>query len=170
VEFDDSDESDEGMDLADVVAAPVATNVIVIEGIDDALSAVAFEAIARDALYKSGARPLTIVHARGQMWVRMEGVAGGQRALGGLGSLWPELRLGYRADEDFEETAFTTDQWLRPDEMEGVEESTPPLETTSPSGASALDSAAAQESKGSSTRLSSSNEDLLMHSTVALST
>ncbi|KAJ7355476.1 hypothetical protein DFH08DRAFT_954952 [Mycena albidolilacea] len=95
MEFDDSDNSDEGMDLADVVAGPVATNVIVVEGLDDALSAVAFEAIARDTLYRSGARPLTIVHARGQMWVRMEDAAGGQRALRGLGSLWPELRLGY---------------------------------------------------------------------------
>ncbi|KAJ7351560.1 hypothetical protein DFH08DRAFT_806279 [Mycena albidolilacea] len=115
VKFDDSDDSDEGMDLADVVAAPVATNVVVIESLDDMFSAVAFEAIARDALYRSGARPIAI---------------------------------------DFEEeTAFTTDRWLRSDEMEEVEENTPPL-----------------ENQDLSARPDSSNEDSRAQLTVAIST
>jgi hypothetical protein len=171
VKFDDSDDSDEGMDLADVVAAPVATNVVVIESLDDALSAVVFEAIARDALYRSGARPIAIVHARGRMWLRMEDATEGQRALGGLGSLWPEIRLEYRTDKDFEEeTAFTTDRWLRAAEMEEVEENTPPLVTTRPSNVSALDSAAAPENQDLSARPGSSNEDSHAQLTVAVST
>jgi hypothetical protein len=56
-----------------------------------------------------------------------------------------ELHLRYRADKEFEEeTAFTTDRWLLLDEMDGIKEDTPPLVVTSPSGASALDSAAAR--------------------------
>jgi hypothetical protein len=101
----------------------------------------------------------------------MVDAAEGQRALGGLGSLWLEIRLGYQVNEDFEEEmAYTTDRWLRPDEMEGVKEGNPPLVMTSPSDASTLDSAAAQEDKNSSARSSSPIEDLHPLSTVALST
>jgi hypothetical protein len=96
-----------------VAPAPVVTNVGIMDGVDIALSAVAFEALARDALHQGGVRPLAIVHARGPMWLRMEDATAGQRALGGLRSLGPELRLSYRVDEDFgEETGYTTDMWL----------------------------------------------------------
>jgi hypothetical protein len=69
------------MDLVDMVPAPVATNIVIVEGLDNTLSAVALETIVRDALYRSGARLLAIVYARGQMWLRMTDAAEGQQAL-----------------------------------------------------------------------------------------
>ncbi|KAJ7326338.1 hypothetical protein DFH08DRAFT_816675 [Mycena albidolilacea] len=149
VKFDDSDDSDEGMDLADVVTAPVATNLVVVAGLDDTLSAIVFEAIARDVLYRSGARPLAIVHARGQMWVRMEDAAGGNARSGD----WDLYGRGYALDI---ERRRTLKKRRYSPQIDGYVR-------TRWKGA-------AQGNKGSSTCPSSLDEDLLTHSMAALST
>ncbi|KAJ7363861.1 hypothetical protein DFH08DRAFT_949493 [Mycena albidolilacea] len=129
-------DSDDGMGVDDAEPAP-----IVVDGVDSTLGAVGFEALARDALYRNGARPLAIIHARGRMWLRMEDAAAGQRALGGLRSLGPELRLSYQPNDNFdEETAYTTNIWLNSSEGVGFDE-TVSLEirmASAPEGAAAI--------------------------------
>ncbi|KAJ7355480.1 hypothetical protein DFH08DRAFT_803488 [Mycena albidolilacea] len=134
-------DSDDSMDVDNAEPAPIVTNVVVVDGVDSTLGAVGFEALARDALYRNGTRPLAIIHTRGRMWLRMEDAAAGQRALGGLRSLGPELRLSYQPNDNFdEETAYTTDIWLNSSEGVGFDETVSPeiRMASAPEGAAAI--------------------------------
>ncbi|KAJ7323817.1 hypothetical protein DFH08DRAFT_968838 [Mycena albidolilacea] len=161
--------SDDSMDLDEVASVPVATNVVVVDGVDDALGAIGFKALARDVLHRNGVRPLAIVCTRAQIWLRMADTASGQRALGGLRSLGPELQLSYRLNNNFDkEMAYTMDMWLSSTgSREGLGEiSMPNLRiATAPEGATAIEAQAPNPSpthKVPATSLEDTLADLLV--------
>ncbi len=126
-----SDSDDDGMDVdvsANVEAAP--TNVVVVEGLSDEVSALMFRTTAADLLFGANARPLAIIRGRGLMWIRFATTTEGRRAYGSLPNLNFGLRASFRADAEFDEAyQYTRDIWTTetfPDVEMEVENAPPP--------------------------------------------
>ncbi|KAJ7108801.1 hypothetical protein C8R44DRAFT_884830 [Mycena epipterygia] len=109
----EDDDDEEELGVADVPEeGGIATCVIVLDGLDDSITAVMFRAFARDALWNARAEPTSIVHGQGRIWVRFVDATGGLRAFGSLHSLGYDVRASWASLDDFEEAArYSRDLW-----------------------------------------------------------
>ncbi|KAJ6499666.1 hypothetical protein C8R47DRAFT_1211980 [Mycena vitilis] len=122
---DDDDEADEdeyGMDIDEVGTHPP-SNVVVVGGVDESTSAIMFQGLSASALYRSSARPLSIMRAQGRMWLRFVDTSQGRRAFGALGSVAYGLEVEHRSDAEFRELyEYTRDIWnLEMEDEEALE-------------------------------------------------
>ncbi|KAJ7746407.1 hypothetical protein B0H16DRAFT_1726582 [Mycena metata] len=120
------DESDyggeDGMDLddSDEEAAAPPSNVVILDGVDESVSAAIFRGLAADALFQARAAPVSILRAQGRMWLRFADTTNGRRAQGALGSLAPGVRATYTSEREFENVAqYTHDIWTEELEEDG---------------------------------------------------
>ncbi|KAJ7661631.1 hypothetical protein DFH06DRAFT_1325909 [Mycena polygramma] len=140
MEVDDDDEEDEdeyGMEVDGEAPANAPSNVVVVGCLDEATSAVMFQGLSAQALWRSSARPLTIMRAQGRMWLRFANITEGRRAFGALGSIAYGLTVEYRSDAEFREAArYTRDLWnreLEDEEMVSAETPAAPHAPSTPS-------------------------------------
>ncbi|KAJ7233606.1 hypothetical protein B0H12DRAFT_1239290 [Mycena haematopus] len=112
VEEEDDSDDDVGMNL-DVPLPPIEpTNIVTIQGLDDAISAIMFRQLAADLLFRAGASPLAILHGQGRMWLRLPDATQGRRGFGSVGQLATGLTVGYRRNEEFDEAVgYSRDLW-----------------------------------------------------------
>ncbi|KAJ7778941.1 hypothetical protein B0H16DRAFT_1711287 [Mycena metata] len=102
MDVDDSDEED---------AAPP-SNVVVIDGLDENVSAAMFRGLATDALFQAHATPLAILCAQRRMWLQFADTTNGRRAQGALGGMATGIRATYTSEREFESAArYTQDIW-----------------------------------------------------------
>ncbi|KAJ7512293.1 hypothetical protein B0H11DRAFT_2214095 [Mycena galericulata] len=116
------DEDDEyaGMDVEDPCPFEVPSHIIVLDGVDNTISAVTFKAMAADRLYANRVSPLSIIRARGRMWVRFANVTDARRALGSLSHVGRPSATSFASDADWAEaTGYTYDMWT-PDMEAGI--------------------------------------------------
>ncbi|KAJ6469216.1 hypothetical protein C8R47DRAFT_1223075 [Mycena vitilis] len=119
-EEEEEEEDEYGMDIDEVASHPP-SNVVVVGGLDDSTSALMFRNLSSSALFRSSARPLSIIRAQGRMWLRFADVTEGRRAFGALGSVAYGLEVAHRSDAEFREAyGYTRDIWdleLEKDEL-----------------------------------------------------
>ncbi|KAJ6557598.1 hypothetical protein B0H19DRAFT_1261202 [Mycena capillaripes] len=100
----------------------IATNVVMIEGLDHKLLAQQLAANLRDNFYRASVHPLAIINAQRAMWIRLADTTEGFCLRGALNGSDPSYILTYKEDGDFRDAyQYTTDRWVREQEP-GVQE------------------------------------------------
>ncbi|KAJ7141485.1 hypothetical protein C8R44DRAFT_867103 [Mycena epipterygia] len=107
---EDDDEEWQGPDVPE--EGVVATSVITLEGVSREITARGFQEMAHDALFTTGAEPMSIVHGQGRMWVRFADVTGALRAFASLHGLAAGLQASWASTDEFDEaTRYSCDVW-----------------------------------------------------------
>ncbi|KAJ6496481.1 hypothetical protein C8R47DRAFT_1212798 [Mycena vitilis] len=141
----ESEEDEYGMvvDVPDPVEAP--SCVVVVDGLDELISAVGFVRLARDAFYAGRATPRAVIRAQGQMWMRFGSITQGRGAFGALGSVAYGIGVRFRPEAEFEERLrYTTDVWYPDSDVDSptqdvtMRDASAVEETTASAGSSAI--------------------------------
>ncbi|KAJ6454074.1 hypothetical protein C8R47DRAFT_1083197 [Mycena vitilis] len=108
----ESEEDAYGMEVEVPNPTEAPSKIVVLDGLDEHISAVEFVRLARDAFYAGKATPLMVIRAQGRMWMRFESSTQGRGAFGALGRVAQGIEVRFRPEAEFEERAlYTTDVW-----------------------------------------------------------
>ncbi|KAJ7735282.1 hypothetical protein DFH07DRAFT_967283 [Mycena maculata] len=111
-EPDDEDDFGNGMDVTTVHPDEVATNIVVLDGLDESIGALMFRELANDAFHAANARPVGIVHGQRRMWVQFADIMEGRRAHGPLARLTPGMVANFASESAFIDAGlYSRDVW-----------------------------------------------------------